>query len=116
MGKDIAFLFPLGHTGVMNKQELKMRVREAIERDPSRNAIRRVSLFGSYAKETARDESDVDLLIEFFPGSKMSFFTFFDIRENIENHIQKKVDLLTPEALSKHFRKDVLEKSEIVYG
>ena len=100
----------------MNKQELKARIREAIERDPLRNTIQKVSLFGSYAKETARAESDVDILIEFFPGSKISFFTFFDIRENIENHIQKKVDLLTPEALSKHFRKEVLEKSEMIYG
>lgn len=100
----------------MNKQELKARIREAIERDPLRKTIQKVSLFGSYAKETAHAGSDVDILIEFFPGSKMSFFTFFDIQENIENHIQKKVDLLTPEALSKHFRKEVLEKSEVIYG
>lgn len=99
----------------MNKQNLKMRIREAIERDPLRETIRKVSLFGSYAKETAREDSDVDILIEFFPESRTSFFAFFDIRENIENHIQKKVDLLTPEALSKYFRKDVIEKSETIY-
>lgn len=33
-----------------------------------RNCVRRLDVFGSRAKGTAGDESDVDLLVEFEPG------------------------------------------------
>lgn len=50
---------------------LKARLRydeEALAKLCRKHHVRRLDLFGSRAKETARDESDVDLLVEFEPG------------------------------------------------
>jgi len=100
----------------MNKQEIKQKIKEAVENDPLKKDIQKVSLFGSHLYGKAQKDSDVDVLIEFIPTAKIGFFKFFDIRENIEKHLQKKVDLLTPEALSKFFKDKVLKEAEIIYG
>ena len=99
----------------MEKKELKQKIKEAVENDPLKENIQRVSLFGSYVHGDFKNDSDVDVLIEFTPTAEIGFFKYFDIRENIEKHLQKKVDLLTPEALSKYFREEVLKEAEIIY-
>ncbi|PJA87093.1 MAG: nucleotidyltransferase [Candidatus Moranbacteria bacterium CG_4_9_14_3_um_filter_42_9] len=99
----------------MNKQKIKQKIKEAVEKDPLKENIQKVSLFGSYLRGDFEEDSDVDVLIEFTPTAKIGFFKYFDIRENIEKHVQKKVDLLTPEALSKYFREEVLKEAEIIY-
>lgn len=99
----------------MSKQELKQSIREAIEQSSLRHEIQYVSLFGSQSKGNQTNESDVDILIEFVPSAKIGFFKFFDIQDAIEQHIHKKVDLLTPESLSKHFRDEVISQSETIY-
>lgn len=99
----------------MGKQEIKQKIKEAVENDPLKDNIQKVSLFGSYVHGNFKDDSDVDVLIEFTPEARIGFFKYFDIRENMEKHLQRKVDLLTPEALSKYFREEVLKETEIIY-
>ncbi|MFZ2975258.1 MAG: nucleotidyltransferase domain-containing protein [Candidatus Moraniibacteriota bacterium] len=99
----------------MNKQEIMQKIKKAVEQDPLNEDIQRVALFGSHIHGNAKKDSDVDVLIEFTPTAKIGFFKFFDIQENMEKHLQKKVDLLTPEALSKFFRDKVLKEAEIIY-
>ncbi|MEP7305933.1 MAG: addiction module protein [Acidobacteriota bacterium] len=43
---------------------------DALEQFCRKNSIRRLSLFGSVLKDTARPDSDLDLLVEFEPGEK----------------------------------------------
>lgn len=99
----------------MSKEEIKQAIREAIENDPNKEDIFKVALFGSHTYGTPRHDSDVDVLIEFRPGSRIGFFRFFDTRENFEKYVGKKIDLLTPQALSKYFRNEVLERAETIY-
>jgi len=64
---------------------------------------------------TAKEGSDVDLLVEFVPGAKIDFFTFDEIEENFEKEIGRTVDLVTDCALSKFFRDTVISEAEILY-
>jgi len=99
----------------MEKQELKQKIREAIEQSEFKDDIQKVSLFGSYAYGTPREDSDVDLLIEFTPMSSVGFFRLYYIQEDLENRVQKKLDLITPKALSKFIRDDVASLAEPIY-
>jgi predicted nucleotidyltransferase len=99
----------------MSKEQIKQAIREAIEVDPNKADILSVSLFGSYAYGNPKPDSDVDILVEFDPKSCVGFFKFFDIKDNFEKHLEKNVDLLTPEQLSKYFRDKVLQKAEKIY-
>jgi len=99
----------------MSKEKLKKSIRQAIEQDPHKQDILKVSLFGSYAYGQPTPDSDVDILIEFDPKSVVGFFKLFDIKDNFEKHLEKKVDLVTPEQLSQYFRDKVLQKAEKIY-
>ena len=99
----------------MSKQEIKAKVREAIENASFKQDIQKVYLFGSYLHGTAKEDSDVDVLVEFTPESHVGLFKYVEIQYTIEDHIQKKVDLLTPEGLSKFFRDKVINEAELIY-
>ncbi len=99
----------------MSKEQIKQSIREAIEKDPHKKDILKVSLFGSYVYGVPKEDSDVDVLIELGPEAPIGFFEFFDIRENMENHLRKKVDLLTLESISHFFRDKVIKQAEIIY-
>ena len=52
--------------------------------------IRRAILFGSYAKGSAKDKSDIDLLVD----SGLKGLAFFGLLEDVVNALGKEVDLL----------------------
>ena len=99
----------------MSKQQIKKQIIKAIESDPLKENIKKVSLFGSYLTGQPKKDSDIDILIEFHPNVAVGFFKMAKIKRNLENSVKKQVDLLTPEALSKFFRADVVNKAETIY-
>lgn len=54
------------------------------------NNIRKATLFGSYAKEVATDNSDIDLVID----TEITGFSFFALRSEMESVINKEVNLI----------------------
>ena len=99
----------------MTKQEIKKRLLTAVKNDPNSADIKYVALFGSYVNGTAREDSDIDVLIDFYPRAIVGLFKYVDIQENFSKALGKKVDLLTPQAISKYFRNEVLQEAELVY-
>ena len=99
----------------MSKEQLKKSILEAIENDPNKKDILKVSLFGSYLSGKPKKNSDVDLLIEFDPKAIVGFFKLSDFKNNFEKHLGKEVDLVTPEALSKYFKDEVIKQAYLIY-
>lgn len=99
----------------MSKQEIIQKIREAVERDPLNKDIQKVALFGSQIHGDAKEDSDVDVLIEFTPDAKIGFFKLAQIKRNMEDNVKKPIDLLTYEAISKYFRDDVIKEAELIY-
>ena len=79
-----------------------------------RNHIRRLALFGSVLREDFRPESDVDVLVEFEPGTRVGL-RFFDMEMELSEILGRKVDLNTPGFLSKYFRDRVLAEAEVQF-
>ncbi len=99
----------------MNKEEIKKLISEAIQKSYFRNSIKRASLFGSYIRREENKESDIDILVEFKPDAKIGFFEFARLQRFLGEAINKKVDLSTPESVSKFFRKEIIDEAEIIY-
>ncbi len=79
--------------------------------------IRRLSLFGSVLKGTHRPDSDVDLLVEFTPGEEPGFLGLAGIELALSQLFgSRKIDLRTPQDLSKHFRSEVLRTAQLQYA
>jgi len=55
--------------------------------------VRKIGLFGSYAKDRADDASDIDLLIEF---ERPIGFRFLELIDYLETLLGTKVEVLTP--------------------
>jgi predicted nucleotidyltransferase len=90
--------------------------REALAQLCQRHGICRLSLFGSVLKGTARPDSDIDLLVEFAPGRKPSYFKLAEIESELSTLLLgRRVDLRTAEELSRYFRDDVLREAEMQY-
>ena len=82
-----------------------------------KNHIRRLSLFGSVLRDDFGSESDVDVLVEFEPGHVPGFFRLFDLEEELSSLLGgRKVDLRTPEDLSRYFRDEVVKHSVVQYA
>lgn len=90
--------------------------RDGLERFCGRHHIRRLWLFGSWASGEARPDSDVDLLVEFAPGSDLSAFDFVEVRQGLSALFGKEVDLLEEEALRNPFRRaHILRTRRLLY-
>ena len=82
-----------------------------------RRRIRRLSLFGSTLRGTARADSDVDLLVEFEPSAKPGLLGMAEIELELSSLLDgRKVDLRTADDLSHHFRDEVVRAAEAQYA
>lgn len=77
--------------------------------------IFKLSLFGSALSGDLREDSDIDLLIEFEPGKTPSLFTIIDLEDELATILGRKTDLRTPEELSRYFRNEVLTHAKSLY-
>jgi uncharacterized protein len=79
-----------------------------------RHHVRRLALFGSVLRDDFRPDSDVDVLVEFEPGTRVGL-RLFDLELELSEILGRKVDLQTPGFLSKYFRDRVLAEAEVQY-
>lgn len=79
-----------------------------------RNGIRRLAVFGSALRDDFRPDSDVDILVEFEPGTRIGL-RFFALERELSALLGRKVDLNTPHFLSPYFRGEVLAEAEDIY-
>jgi len=82
-----------------------------------RHHIRRLSLFGSQLKGTARADSDVDLLVEFEPEHIPGLLGVAGMEIELSEVLGgRKVDLRTAADLSHFFRDKVVHMAEVQYA
>lgn len=71
--------------------------------------VRSVSIFGSFARDEARDDSDVDVLVEF--ARPVGLLQFSRLRRFLEGLLGRRVDLATAAALKDRIRSRVLAEA-----
>ncbi len=75
--------------------------------------VRRVYLFGSYAKGMADENSDVDLLIE--KGKPMSLLKLSGMRQKCQESLQLPVDLVTTTGIEEQFQQEISGTEILLY-
>jgi len=80
-----------------------------------RHHIRQLSVFGSALRGDFAPDSDVDVLVEFQVGY-IPGFSFFDMQDELSQLLGRKVELNTPNFLSRYFRDKVLKEAEVQYA
>ncbi|MEP0546662.1 MAG: nucleotidyltransferase family protein [Rhodothermales bacterium] len=97
---------------VHTKSELFERLREQ-QAAIRRLGVARLGVFGSFVRDEPTPESDVDIFVEFAPGKK-TFRSFSALAELLEDVLQRRVELVTPESLSPYIGPYILREVEYV--
>ncbi|HEX8708873.1 MAG TPA: nucleotidyltransferase family protein, partial [Pyrinomonadaceae bacterium] len=82
-----------------------------------RHHITRLSLFGSILRDDFRPQSDIDVLVEFEPQYVPGLLRLAGMERELSALLgNRKVDLRTPQDLSRYFRDEVLATAEVQYA
>lgn len=97
---------------VTNKKEL-IRLLLENSRAISGFGVKKIGIFGSFVRNEATEKSDVDFFVDFFPGKK-NFDNFMELAFFLQEITGKKIELVTPQSLSKYFGNSILKQVEYV--
>ncbi len=99
---------------MLTKEEIISILKKELPYLRSFFGVKRIGLFGSSAKGIQREDSDVDIVVEF---EKPIGLKFIELSDYIEKALGKKVDILTPADINSIRVKKVAEdiKKSIVY-
>ena len=81
-----------------------------------RHQVRELSLFGSAVRGEMRPDSDIDLLIDYFPSARPSLFDLIGITEELSNLLGRKVDLGVKRALKPRYKDNILAEAQVIYA
>ncbi len=80
-----------------------------------RHRVRRLEAFGSVLREDFRDDSDVDLLVEFEADAEIGFLALGALRRGLEDLLERSVDLVPRRGLKPLIRDAVLSTARTIY-
>lgn len=72
-------------------------------------------LFGSYARDEANQESDVDILVELDYQQPIGLL-FIRMEQELANLLDRKVDLVSAKGMSKYIKPSVDQEKELLYA
>lgn len=97
---------------VESKEEAVQRL-QAAGQQLAELGVTGIGLFGSFVTGRQTSASDVDILVEFAPGQH-AFDNFMELSFFLEDLLGRKVEVVTPEALSPHIGPHILREVERV--
>ena len=80
------------------------------------NRIRQLAVFGSAIRQDFGPDSDVDMLVEFEPGTRIGLMGLTRLEMDLSELLGRKVDLNTPKGLHHRYRDRVLAEAETLYA
>lgn len=95
------------HNGI-NPIEILKKHEDTIKK---KFGVKKIGVFGSSVREDAYERSDIDILVEL--RKSVDYFEFLDLQYYLEDLFNRKVDLVTPDALKPFIKERILKK--VVY-
>lgn len=96
----------------MTKEEIKKILLENKEL-LRKYKVKSIALFGSYVRNEQREDSDIDLLVEF---EENTYHNFINLIFELEELFKKEVTVVTPDSLSPYIQHYVLKEAEAIEG
>ena len=90
-----------------------VKILKSHQEDLLNQGVRKLSIFGSVARNESSKESDVDILIDF--DSKRGLFAFVGLKSYMESILHCEVDLVTKNALHPALKSRILRDAKNVF-
>jgi len=87
----------------------------ALKKPVRERGVKSLALFGSALRGTARPDSDIDVLVDIEPEARFSLIDLVALKDFLEDHLDRKVDVVTRAGLEPGIRDRVLREAEIVF-
>jgi len=94
---------------MMTFEEIKLCLKENFELISAEYKVKTIAVFGSYVRGEQKEESDVDILVEF--NEPIGFFKFIELEDYLSNILGPDVDLVSKKALKPRIGKHILEEA-----
>ena len=78
--------------------------------------VRELALFGSVLRDDFRDDSDIDVLVEYSPDARVTLFDHFDLERELRRLLGRKVDLVSKRGLRPILSEEILGSAEVIYA
>lgn len=88
---------------------------EALAELCRRYYVRELALFGSVLRDDFRDDSDIDVLVEFESDAPIGFVELQRLRDELARLFGRPVDLVSKGGLNRHFRTPIVASAQVVY-
>ncbi len=95
----------------MSREEKIKLIREYMSRQP----VEWVAVFGSFARDEMNAESDIDVAIHFKKGARVSLFDYVGYKQDLEELLGRKVDLVTYKYLKPRLKSYIDKDLQIIY-
>ena len=89
-------------------------IKKSIEPILKKYDISQAGIFGSYANESQNSDSDIDILVKI--NSKISLLDFVRIKLEIEDKLNKNIDLVEYASIKPRLKKRILNEEVRIYG
>lgn len=89
---------------------------DALRRVCKRYHVTELSVFGSAARGELRPESDVDLLVVFEEGARVTLFTLVDLQQELSDLFRRRVDVVPKDGLKPVLQPEILAEARILYA
>jgi len=99
---------------MLNSQPQISFPKERIAEFCRKHHIKKLAIFGSVLRSDFGPDSDIDVLVEFEP-EYVPGLAFFAMEDELSEILGRKVDLNTPQCLSRYFRDKVLQEAVVQY-
>lgn len=78
--------------------------------------VRELALFGSVLRDDFREDSDIDILVEFEPGAPIDLIDYIRLQYELADLIGRPVDLVEKTGLKRFIRDSVIESAQTIYA
>ncbi len=93
----------------MQKQELFKNVVSILVR----HRVKKIAIVGSYARDEAKPESDIDIIVEF--SERKSLLDLVGIEQELSDALGVKADLLTEKSISPYLIDRIKKEMKVIY-
>jgi len=73
--------------------------------------VQNIGVFGSFARNEQKDNSDIDFLVEFFPNTTNLFDVKQSLKEYLKSKFQREIDLANPKYLKPYVKEKILNET-----
>ncbi len=95
----------------MEKENIIKKLNERFSFLREKYHVGRIGIFGSIIRNEQKEESDIDILVEF--DAPVGFFEFIRLENYLSEILERKVDLISKKALKPIIKEEIL--NEVIY-